>query len=438
MNGTLVPGALDLPLLENLALALFIGGLVGTERGQRQHSDSSPYQFGGFRTFILVSLLGAISAWLGNVMNAPILFVATGLGVSGLLGLAYWMEAERTKGVPGLTTEMAAMVVFLLGGAAALGYQSTAVVLAIATTAVLAFKVTLHNVVEKVGHDDISAGLKLLFATFVILPLLPNEAVDPWNALNPYKLWWLVILISSLSLVGYISIRCLGERKGVLLTGAFGGLASSTAVTLSFAQQSQRSARSAGLALGIVVAWTIMFVRVVVEVAVVNPPLLAAVTPGLAAMGLVGGLVTLVWYRQDANQDTTSMKADEPVLKNPFSLWEAIKFGILFALVLVAVELVGLYTPEKWLYLVAALAGVTDVDSITLSMAESAGNGTVSATVASGSILVAVFVNTGVKCGMVFWFGSRDLAKRVLLVTGLLVATGGAVLVAQQVILSVP
>jgi uncharacterized membrane protein (DUF4010 family) len=162
-----------------------------------------------------------------------------------------------------LTTEVAAVIVFLLGAMIMLGYEELAIGLGVITAAVLAYKQPLHGFVEKLGWDDVYAGVRLLIATFIALPLLPNEPIDPWGALNPYKLWLLVILISSLSLVGFVLTRLLGSARGTALTGLAGGLASSTAVTLSFAKEGRDKPQMANaLACGILLAWAVMFVRI--------------------------------------------------------------------------------------------------------------------------------------------------------------------------------
>ena len=140
----------------------------------------------------------------------------------------------------GMTTEAAVLCV-CRRRMTTLGYPELAVGLGIVTTAILAYKDPMHSWVSRLGRDDIYAGLRLLFASFIVLPLLPNRTVDPWNTLNPYKLWLLVILISALSLIGYIAVRWLGPGRGTALTGLAGGLVSSTAVTLSFARGDRES-----------------------------------------------------------------------------------------------------------------------------------------------------------------------------------------------------
>jgi uncharacterized membrane protein (DUF4010 family) len=430
-------GALELGLLWDFAIALFIGALIGVERERRLEED--PHQFGGLRTFTLLAMAGAaaghVSASVVNVWP----FVVGLVGVFTLVGIAYYLDGLRSKKPPGLTTEFAAIVTYLLGGMALLEMQEIAVVLAIATTALLAFKQDLHKVVEGINRDDIVAGLKLAFATFIILPILPNEALDPWGALNPYKLWLLVILISALSLIGYVAVRILGERRGMALTGFFGGLVSSTAVTLTFAKRSKEPGAVAdALALGLLLAWGVMFVRVVIEVAVVHPPLVRSVAGPMAAMFVASAAVTAVLYRRASRAPVSEevvpeAEQEDVPLKNPFNLTSAIKFGLVFAVILLVVELARTRVSEEWLYGVAALAGTTDVDAITLSLADQATRG-LSHTTATLAILIGALSNTAVKCGMAISLGSPQLARRVGVASGVIAAAGIAAFVAQLVL----
>src|SRR5262245_48979704 len=223
-----------------------------------------------------------------------------------------------------------------------LGHREVAVALGIVTAAVLAYKQPLHGLVAKISWDDMFAGLRLLIATFIVLPLLPDRALDPWGALNPYSLWLLVLLISSLSLVGYIGSRWFGAERGIVLTGVTGGLVSSTAVSLAFARQSRadRHAAAFALACGVILAWSIMFGRVIAEVLVVNRDLVAHVLIPFAAMAVAAAIAAwLLARRGAAKPDGPAAKAGEVPLKNPFSLTEAAKFGAFFAMVLLLVKL---------------------------------------------------------------------------------------------------
>jgi uncharacterized membrane protein (DUF4010 family) len=347
------------------------------------------------------------------------------LVVGAFVVAGYFVAARSSPDSTGLTTEVAAIVVFLLGAMVMLGFSALAIGLGVVTAAVLAYKQPLHGFVEKLGWDDVYAGLRLLIATFIALPLLPNEPIDPWGALNPYSLWLLVILISTLSLIGYVATRWLGPARGTALTGLTGGLVSSTAVTLSFARAGRDNPQDAtALACGILLAWAVMFVRVIVLVAVVNRALLVHVLVPFGVMAVVVGGFAAALYFRGGSVDGTAAKQELQV-ENPFSLTAAAKFAALFAVVLLAVKIVQEHFPPSGLYAVAALAGLTDVDAITLSMAEFAQSG--EARVAVIAIVIAALSNTLVKCGIAFALAGRPLGKPLLVATGLTLLAGLAV-----------
>ena len=231
---------LDAATLQGFGTACLIGALIGLEREKHRRTEDD---FGspGLRTFILVAEIGGIAGWLANALSAPWI-IGVALGAVALGVVAGYVVAGRneTAGL-GLTTEFAALVVCLLGAIATLGQSPLAIGLGVLTAAVLAYKQSLHGLVARLGWDDVYAGVRLLIAAFIVLPLLPDRPIDPWGALNPASLWRLVLLISGLSLVGYVATRWLGERMGTALTGVTGGLVSSTAVTLSFARQSREN-----------------------------------------------------------------------------------------------------------------------------------------------------------------------------------------------------
>ena len=417
--------ALDPTVVRNFVVALLIGALVGIEREKRKAASKEP-SFGGLRTFILFAEAGAVSAWLSLQLDTAWIFTATLLAAVTVITAGYVFESRVNPDSLGLTSELAALCVYLLGGAVMYGQAEIAVVLAVVTASVLAFKQPLHGIVEKLGTDDIHAGLRLLIATFIVLPLLPDRTLDPWDALNPYSLWLLVILISSLSLVGYVAVRWLGTTHGSVVTGLTGGLVSSTAVTLSFAKQSKESSAPSGdaLATGILVAWTVMFARVLVAVAVVHAPLLGRLAVSLGIVGAVTALSAgyCYWRSTRQKQGKHTETTDVP-LRNPFSLISAFKFGLVFAAMLLAVKIGQQYLPQGGLYALAAIAGLTDVDAITLSMARLAQQGG-DATVAAGSIVIAALSNTLVKCGLVFSLGERGLGVRFAGATAAIVAAG--------------
>src|SRR5262245_60755865 len=421
---------LELETVHKFGTALLIRALVGIEREERISGEGEA-GVGGLRTFVLTALLGAIGGWLADALHtpAPLVVVLTLVGAGVLAG--YVLAARVHPDSLGITTEAAAIAVCLLGAMTTLGHRELAVALGIVIAAVLAYKQPLHGLVEQINWDDIFAGLRLLIATFIVLPLLPDRALDPWGALNPYSLWLLVLLISSLSLIGYVGSRWLGADRGIVLTGLSGGLVSSTAVTLSFARQSREDGRRATnytLACGLLLAWCVMFGRVIVEVAVVNPALVAQMLLPFVMMGAAAAIAAWMLFRRrgGAEQDGTASKAEVP-LRNPFSLTEASKFGAFFALVLLVVKFVETRFPGEGLYLVAVLAGLTDVDAITLSMAEYARSG--DPRVAVNAIVLATLANTTVKCGIVAGLGGAVLRRPVILATAAILATGLATIV---------
>jgi uncharacterized membrane protein (DUF4010 family) len=416
---------LDLKIVWNFATALLIGALVGIEREYRKQQTEDPVS-AGLRTFVLYALFGALAGWLTQTFQSPWVLAAGLLACTTLVVSGYVLGTRAEPGSIGLTTELAALATFLLGALAALGQRELAVGLGVAVAALLAYKQPLHGFVEKLGTDDVHAALRLAIATFIVLPLLPDRTIDPWEALNPRSLWLLVLLIAGLSLVGYVLTRLLGAHRGIPITGLTGGLVSSTAVTLAFSRQSKDKVyqkATGAITAGLLLAWVVSFIRVLVEVLVVNRALLPQLLPGILAMTLVAG--AFAWLHWRRSRDGTEARAVE--LRNPFSLTSAIKFAALFAVVLLLVKVVQDRAPESGLYVVAALAGTTDVDAITLSMAQYARSG--SPAVAAHAITIAVLSNTVVKTGMVVALGSAALRRSILPATAVILAVGvGAIL----------
>ena len=404
------------------AIALLIGALIGIEREKSQRA-SGEESATGLRTFILISESGALAAWLAGETREPWIFAVTGLGCALFVLAGYLSHVRRAPGAIGLTTEFAALVAYLLGGTALFGYPQLAVALAIATSAVLAFRQTLHGAVERLGWNDIYAALKLLIVIFIVLPVVPRHAVDPWGVLNPYAMTWLVILIAGLSWTGYLAARLLGPGRGAAVTGLVGGLASSTAVTLAMARRSRDhgEARLGGaLAAGVLLSWAVMFVRVVVASSIVNPAVGRALAVPMGIMALIAAAGAVAGRRRDGPHGLS----EGVRLENPFSLSFAVKFAVLFAAITLLVDRAQAWMPRAGVYVASAIAGLTDVDAITLSMSQRARQG--QTTIAVNAIAIAVLSNTLVKSGIVVWLGGATLKRRVL-PTALVIAAGAVV-----------
>lgn len=419
----------DFDMVQNFLIALLLGALVGIER-EKHRRDEHPNSFGGLRTYILFAQAGAVSAWLSLHLQSPWLFIITVLVVALAVLTAYMLENRHNPTALGLTSEISAITVCLLGGATMFGYAELAVMLGILTSAILTFKQPLHGLVSKIGTDDLYAGLKLLIASFIVLPLLPNAAIDPWQALNPYKLWLLVILISSMSLLGYVAVRWLGAAHGTVVTGISGGLASSTAVTLSFARSSKMEGDPLAAdtqACGVLLAWLVMFIRVLITISIVYQPLLAHLWLPFSVMAGATAVMAAIYYRRGSARYQAPQQSAVKVT-NPFSLVAAIKFGALFAVILLLVKLTEQYAAAEGLYLLAAVAGMTDVDAITLSMAEYARGSGSGISLAAGAVTVAALSNTLVKCALVYTLGGKALAHKLLAATLVILTLGAAVL----------
>jgi uncharacterized membrane protein (DUF4010 family) len=286
----------------------------------------------------------------------------------------------------------------------------------------------LHHLVKRVSSEDLYATLKFAIISLIILPVLPNQnfGPPPFDAFNPYKTWLMVVFISGISFLGYLLIKVVGAKRGIGLTGILGGLVSSTAVTLSFSERSQEGPHLARpFALAITLAWTVMFGRVAIEVAVLNRSLLAELwLPMVTAAGAGLAFCAYYYFAHRTHEE------GDVQLSNPFELGPAIKFGILYAVVLIVAKAAQYYFQTAGLYAAAAVAGLADVDAITLSMAELAGSpGGVEVSVAARAVILAVMSNTIVKGVIALSTGSKSLRKALLPPFALiLVAAGMAVI----------
>ena len=410
------------------AVALGLGLLLGLERERAKDVDE--LSFGGIRTFALIALSGAIAGFLHIELDLSGLALALFAAIGLLIVVSYAVTAA--KGEIGMTTEVTALLVFAIGALCGFGQTGVASAAAVASLLLLTLKEYLHRLARRVEAADVYATLKFALISLIILPLLPNETFGPApiDVINPYKIWLMVVLIAGLNFVGYLLVKVLGSEHGIGLTGVLGGLVSSTAVTLSFSQRSrQEPAQSQAFALAIVIAWTIMFVRVVVMTGLVSRPLAGSLAIALGMMTLAGAAVLLVLFRRSRSQSTGTVTTGA----NPFELGEAVKFGLLFGVVTVAAKAAQVYLGEGGLYLAGAVAGLTDVDAIALSMANLAATSPESTVVAARTIVIAVLANTATKTALAASLGTPVLRRTLLVTTGmLLVAAIVGIAIASQ------
>ncbi|MCA9595234.1 MAG: MgtC/SapB family protein [Myxococcales bacterium] len=422
----------DLDALLSLGLALLLGLLIGFEREQSapdDHEERRRTFVGGARTYPLVALAGALTMLLRPVVGVS-LVVAGFLVLCAFLGISYWDEMRR-RGDRGLTSEAAFMITYLLGALSSSPVfeplERRAIVLAfvaVVVTVVLSVKPRLHALAERASKDDVFATLKFLIVAVVVLPLLPNEPFGPYGVLNPFKIGLMVVLIAGIDFVGYVAVRALGAGRGLGLTGIVGGLASSTAVTLSVSRRAKEDpSLRPSCTLAVVTASTVMVPRVLLEVSVVHRPLLSQLWIPLGAMTLGGAIAIGFLYKQSGDVAPKSQKLE---LSNPFELSSALKWGLIFTIVLFASRLAHELLGESGTYLAGLVAGASDVDAITLSMASLAKGGSVDPRVAVTTIMIGAAANTIVKGVMATVIGGWRYGRIVAAAFGGMMVSGAA------------
>jgi len=397
-------------LFYRFGAAMVIGILVGLQR-EYAYDDPEREVFAGVRTFALMALVGGVAAMVADELASPWAFIGIILVLGALIAIAYFVSAWR--GEVGLTTEVSALVTILCGALCYWGYLPLAAAMAVATMVLLSIKLEMQTFVRRLTREDVFATLKFAVITAIVLPVLPNQTFGPppLNVLNPYNIWLMVVFISAISFLGYVLIKVVGSRQGIGLTGLLGGLASSTAVTLSFSQRSQAQPDLARpLTLGLTLSWMMMFLRVVAEVATLNAALLRMLWQPMAASAAVGLAYSVYLYFSQRTDEEGCVD-----FSNPFELGPAVKFGLIYAVILVVSKAAQIYLGDTGVYLSSVAAGLTDVDAITLSMAKLGGAvGGVDLPIAARAIVLAAMSNTFVKSGIVLVIGSASLRRASL------------------------
>jgi uncharacterized membrane protein (DUF4010 family) len=409
--------SMESALYEKLAIATGLGLLVGFQR-----EWTAPH-VAGVRTVTLITVLGAVAGLLSGEAGAWL--IAAGLlSVAMMLVVGAATSYRKVDEEPGLTTVVAALVMYLVGTAVALDHTIVGVVVAGGTAVLLQWKRRLHGVVDRLGEDDVRSIIQLVLLAMVILPVLPNENYGPYGVLNPFEIWMIVVLIVGISVGGYIGYRFFGGKAGTLLSGVLGGLVSSTAITVSYARITRTNPKLANLsALVIMIASTIVFCRVLVEIAVVSPGILPdVILPILALMGLMALMSGVLFFFRDDQTWQVPLEGNRSQLK------AAIVFGLLYAAVLFAVAAAKDYLGNEALYLVAALSGLTDMDAITLSTAQMVKSGNLEIDTGWRMIVTGALSNLVFKAAAVGLLGSPKLFLRVAIAFGV-VLVGGVLLI---------
>ena len=410
----------EIDLFSRLAVALAIGLMVGIERGWKSRDAEDASRAAGLRTFGLSGLIGGICGVLTEPLGPAIVAIAF-LAFSAAFGAFSWLEAT-TRGTASVTTLIAGMLTFLLGALATVGDITVAIAAAVSMTLLLALRTQLHSWLAAVTWEEFRAGLILMVMSFLLLPLLPNRAIDPWGAVNLREVWLLAIMMALISLTGYVAVRLFGDRLGIIVTAAAGGLASSTATTLTFARLGREQPGAVNLLVaGILISGAIMALRVGAIASALNPallgPLVLPLVTGSVVMGALAGL--FVFGMRGKPEDHPAPRL---TIANPLVVGTSIKLAVFIVVVMLAATLVQRVWGDVGVLAVAAVSGIADVDAITLSMARM----DTPVRLATQAILLAVAVNTASKATMAAWVGGLAVGLRVALASAAALTAAGA------------
>ena len=396
---------MNLTVTLQLAIALAIGLIIGMERGWESRESPAGLRIAGIRSFGLIGLLGGLSALLAAQFGVSVLVIAF-LGLALIIAVSYGVTARNTQDF-GITTELALLITFVLGALAGKGLASEAVAVAVVMTVLLGFKQELHKSLRHLDRRELIATLQLLLIAAVVLPLLPNRDLGPWSALNPRAIGLLVVLIAGISYVGYFAMRLLGARVGLLATAVLGALVSSTAVTVSFGRMARRGQGNfALLGAGISLASGTMALRILIEVSLVNPALLPSLVPPVAVLAVVPLVAAGAIVIRTKSVETSA----EVELKNPIELGAALGYGAVFAVLFILIQAMEAWFGNAGVYALSAISGITDVDAVSLSLAQ-ATKGDLPLVVGTTGILIAAMVNTAVKALLATVIGGWKLAR---------------------------
>lgn len=410
---------MNFDVLQQLAVSLALSSLIGLER-ERRYQQEKFSGFGGIRTFALIGLTGSL-AYIISAYSSVFLPLLTG-GFLALVVVGYIVSSRRGGGA-GATSEVAAILVYLVGILSGMGEYLLATVVALVVLIILHFKDPLHKWAGHIRNEEMLSTIQFFIVVFVILPLLPNENYGPYGFFNPYLIWLMVALISGISFLSYIAIKIFGVKRGIFLTGFLSGLISSTALAFSFSAHSKKNpAVVFPYLLAMIVASSALFLRVLIELLVLNVALLMAVAIPLIVMGCIGMLFFWHYFRK-RDRVSGSLEKDMVHVKSPFTLLPALKFGLFFAVIM----FVSKFAASKWgdngVYLTSFFSGILDVDAMVVSMANIAGRD-VGFNVAGLAVLITAITNTLSK-GVIFMiFGSKNVAKRLFLVLFVMVLGG--------------
>ena len=403
-------------LFQRLSLALAIGLLIGLERGWQARLEAEGERSAGLRTLALLALLGGICGALSiSLANGAGVWLGLSFVVAGGTIVLFRYRETGVEGTLGATTAIAGLLAFALGAFAVVGDKAAAAASGVAVAGLLALKGALHAMVRRLTWPELRSVLMLSAMSIILLPVLPNRPIDPLGAINPFQIWLLTVLIGLISFAGYVAIKLTGARRGIVITGLAGGLASSTAATLTLAKLSRgHPERSALMAGGALIAGATMMLRVGAIAGALRPSLLPLLLPPLAVAAAVTIMVALLLVLR--GNPESGDEETEIAIGNPLDLSAAIKFGALLTVIGIVAHIATRFAGSAGAYLLAAISGIADVDAITLSMTRLAEEGLDGGVVAR-AILIAAAVNTISKVVIGWMAGGAALGRWMTVVS---------------------
>ncbi|MBT3240016.1 MAG: MgtC/SapB family protein [Chloroflexi bacterium] len=397
-------------LFIRLGVSMAIGFLIGLQR-EHAYGGEGRNIIAGERTFSLIALGGFLATMLADQMGSPWILVSVMIVIGMLITAGHFAKVSQSER-SGITTEIAIVIATMIGALSYLNYLTLAAAIGIATTVMLSLKIQTDRFVEAITNADIAAALQLAVISVIVLPILPNQSFlpPPFDILNPFSIWLMVVFISAISFLGYVLIKAVGSSRGIGLTGLLGGIVSSTAVTMSFAGRSnQNPQQSKRIGQAVMLAWMVMFARVLVEVGVLNLELLKLVWLPILVIAGVGVLYSAYLYFSDRTEDFADVK-----FGNPFSLSTALKFGLVYAIVLLISNAAQFYWGDTGVLISSVLSGSVNMTAITLSLAQLSSTGGIDLTLAGQGLIFATLANTLVKASIVLISGSQNLKKAII------------------------
>ena len=395
---------MDPVFIQSSILSLVLGFIIGLQREMHIIYSHKSKDFGGARTFAMIALFGYLSAWFSAY--SPY-FLPVASGVLGLLLIAAYIINSMSVPDKGATTEFSALVTFIIGAMLAYIPVIFPVFIAMVVLFVLNIKDKIQEYEQTITKKDLSAAIMFMVMTFAVLPILPDRPIDPMGLVNLHRIWIMVVLVAGISFFGYIAIRFWGTTYGIGIAGLFGGIISSTAVTMSMARRMHENGTLArNLALGIALASAMMLIRAGIEIWVINPALIHHFIVPIAVGSLTGlAYIAVLYFTSRRGHISQNIE-----FKNPFDLKEALIMGIIFGATLSLIKLANDQVGDIGVYAVAFISGIADVDAIILSLSSLAKNG-LNPLTAHYAIVIAVVTNTLVKMGLVFVLGKTPLFR---------------------------